>query len=283
MDLQYNKTTRCVWSFSAMKRYVFVILLTVLFFNHTLVLSAFTWAATCEFCSEEAPDDKKYCYQCEMKFQEDQTGKKAREEHLVNALILSRKNYMKALADLSQFYLDIGYPLRLELVRKEIKGLNKIPEYEYLLTREEPIVLKPAKNVEEANILFEDGKMYKKSLNIINKKSNLNTAVKRFKKIIERYPESDLADDAAYELAEIFGGFFFQDYETAAAYYIKCFKLNPNTNRPARYMAASVYEEHLKDFKKALQYYELALEMGKDEDLREKAQAKIAELRKQEF
>ncbi|GJQ60036.1 MAG: hypothetical protein D8M57_18830 [Candidatus Scalindua sp. AMX11] len=268
---------------SIMKRHVTTVLLMTLSLIYSLALSELAWAANCEYCSEAISVDKRYCHECETKFLEDPTGTKAREEQFVNVLNLSREAYKKALADLSQFYLEIGYPNRLEQVRKEIKALNKIPEQEYLLIIEKPTIIKPTENVEEANILFEDGKMYKKSLNPINKKTNLNTAVKRFKKILDFYPESDLADDAAYELAEIFEGFFFQDYEVAAAYYIKCFELNPHTSRPARFMAATVYEDHLKDYDKAIQLYELALEMSKDQDLREKAQAKITELKKQEF
>ncbi|MDR4503246.1 MAG: hypothetical protein MRK01_00460 [Candidatus Scalindua sp.] len=280
-DLQHTTGTFGIRPFVDRKSYLSAVLLPAFFLIYTLVLPDFAWAVTCEYCPAEVPDGRKYCFQCETKFKGDQAGNKAKEEQLVNSLISSRNNYKKALADLSQFYLDIGYALRLEQVRKETKALNKIPEYEYLLIIEEPVTFKPDKNIEEANILFEDGKMYKKSFNIINKKSNLNTAVKRFKKILDYYPGSDLADDAAYELAEIFAGFFFQDYEVAAAYYVKCFTLNPNTNRPARYMAASIYEEHLKDNARALQYYELALKMGKDENLRKKAQAKITELKKQ--
>jgi len=48
-------------------------------------------------------------------------------------------------------------------------------------------------------------------------------------------------------------------------------------------MAASVYEDHLKDYEKAIHYYELTLKMCKDENLRKKAQSKITELKKQEF
>ncbi len=263
-----------------MKVYLALIFFITLF---TLLLSNYSWAAKCEYCSQTILDDKRYCHECKTKFLEDQTGSKAREEHFVNALNSSRKKYKKALADLAQFYLDIGYPNRLEQVRKEMKALNKIPEYEYLLIIEQPVTIQPTQNVEEANILFEDGRMYKKSLNIVNKKTNLNIAVKRFKKILDHYPESDLADDTAYELAEIFEGFFFQDYEVAVEYYIKCFQLNPNTNRSARFKAATVYDEHLKDYKKAIQYYELALKTSKDENIIKKAQAKITELRKEGY
>ena len=240
-----------------------------------------TWAANCENCFEIVSDNKKYCDECGLKLSKDLTDQKTREERLVGVLNSSRENYKKALNDLSQFYLDIGFSHRLKKVRKELRELSKLPVFEYLLTVAKPIRIIPARNIEEANILFQDGIIYKKSLSIINKKSNLNTAVKRFKKILDKYPESDMADDAAYELAEIFEGYFFQNYEVAAAYYVKCFELNPNTNNPARYMAASVYEDHLKDYEKAAHYYELTLKMCKDENKKKKAQLKITELKKQ--
>ena len=126
------------------------------------------------------------------------------------------------------------------------------------------ININPSKNIEEANILFEDGKSYKSSLNIINKKSKLLSAEARFKKIIKDYPESDKMDDAAYELADIYDSYYFKDYESAAFYYVKCYNLNENTDKPARFKAACVYDKHLKDFKEAVKNYSKVLKYSKD-------------------
>lgn len=246
--------------------------------------SSLSWAANCEYCYEKISEGEKYCEECKLKHSRNLSGMKSREEQIINSINSSRESYKDALTELVQFYLDIGYQLRLQKARKELKALNKVPQPKYLLVKEKSIdIISPTKNIEEANILFQDGKSYKNSLSLISKKSKLVTAVKRFKKIIEDYPESDKADDAAYELAEIYEKFHFKDYEGSASYYVKCYELNPNTDRPARYMAARVYDLYLKDYARAVQNYELALETCKNEAYLKNAETRLEELKKQGF
>ncbi|ODS32746.1 MAG: hypothetical protein SCARUB_02129 [Candidatus Scalindua rubra] len=246
--------------------------------------SSSVWAASCELCYEKISGDEKYCEQCKLKFSRNLSEMKSKEEHIINAINSSRESYKNALMELVQFYLDIGYQLRLEKVRKELKALNKVPQPKYLTVKEKVTnVKKPIKNIEDANILFQDGKTYKSSLSVINKKTNLLTAVKRFKKLMDDYPESDKVDDAAYELAGIYEGFYFKDYEGAAFYYVKCYEINPTTDKPARYMAARVYDMYLKDYAEAVRNYELALETCKIEEYLEITKSRLDELRKQGY
>jgi TolA-binding protein len=208
---------------------------------------------------------------------------KSNEGQIVNTLRSSRETYKNALTELIQFYMDIGYHARVKKARKELKALNKIPQLKYLSADEDVSDISPTQNIEEANILFQDGKNYKNLLNLASRKSKLTYAAARLKKILDDYPESDLADDAAYELADVLESRHFKDYEGSVFYYKKCYELNPNTDRPARYMAARVYDMFLHDYKEAIRHYELALTTCRDEELLGMANERLVELRNEEY
>ena len=243
-------------------------------------ISNFAWAASCERCYERIPDGQEFCEACTLNKSRDLSEMKSREEQIVNTIKSSRESYKNALTELIQFYMDIGYHLRVQKARKELKALNKVPQLKYLSAKENVSDISPTKNIEEANILFQDGKNYKNILNLTSRKSKLSYAAARFKKILDEYPESDKADDAAYELADVYESHHFKDYEGSAFYYTKCYELNPNTDRPARYMAARVYDIYLHDYKEAIRNYEMALKTCSDEELLKIANERLDELRK---
>jgi TolA-binding protein len=210
---------------------------------------------------------------------------KSREIQIANAVISAREGYKSALEEIIQYYMDIGNHLKLKSARKELKALNKVPQRKYLSVKGVRGVISPSKNknIEDANILFQDGKAYKSPLNIVKRKSKLISAATRFKKILKDYPESDKADDAAYELAEIYEGYYFKDYEGAAFYYVKCYSLNEKTDNPARYRAALVYDKHLADYVEAARHYEMAMETCKDTDYLEIAKTRLEQLKKEGY
>ncbi len=258
------------------------VLLISMFFS-IICMSGFTWAAGCERCYEKIADNKQFCTECELNTSNRLTDMRSREVRITSAITSARDNYKNALEKLIQYYLDIGNHSRLKNARKELKELNKVPQLRYLLASEEKTNISPSKNVEEANILFQDGVAYKNSLNIIKKKSKLKYAEARFRKIIDDYPSSDKADDAAYELGDIYEGIYFRDYENAAFYYVKCYTLNASTDKPAYFKAAWVYDKHLKDYNKASKIYRTVLKNGNDETYRFKAKTRLEQLKKEGY
>lgn len=204
-------------------RHITILLLTILIVGY----SGLTWAATCDYCYQLISKGERYCEECKLRLEptRDLPGVTYEEEQIIDTPEPSRDLY----------------------------GIEPVEEQSLTYTR-------PVRDIEVANYLFQDGKMYKKSLWIFNKSSKLLSAIKRFKMIINDYGESDKTDDAAYELARIYNGFYFKDYAGAAHYYVTCYELNPDTDKPARYMAARVYDKHLKDYPKAIQNYEMALQ-----------------------
>jgi TolA-binding protein len=248
-----------------------------------MYISGFTWAASCERCYEKIDDDKQFCTECELSTSNRLTNMKSREEQITSAITSARENYKNKLEKLIQYYMDIGNHSRLKKARKELKSLNKIPQLEYMMAGTETTDISPSKNIEEANILFQDGVAYKNPLNIIKRKTKLISAAARFKKIIENYPESDKADDAAYELAEIYEGYYFKDYEGAASYYVKCYNLNGNTDNPARFKAARIYDNQLEDYVEAARHYKMALDTCKETHYLEIAKTRLEQLKKEGY
>ncbi len=248
-----------------------------------MCIACSTWAASCERCYENIAEGKQFCIECELSTSNRLTDMKSREIQIANAVTSARENYKNTLEEIIQYYMDIGNYLRLKSARKELKALNKVPQRRYLSEKEILTDISPSKNIEDANILFEDGKAYKNPLNIIKRKTNLIPAAARFKKIIEDYPESDKADDAAYELAEIYEGYYFKDYEGAVSYYVKCYKLNEKTDKPARFKAARVYDNHLDDFVEATRHYEMALDTCKETEYLKIAKTRLGQLKKEGY
>jgi len=255
----------------------------LLIFILSMCLAGFTWAGSCERCYEEIPDNKQFCIECELSTSNRLTNMKSRESQIANSVISARESYKRSLEEIIQYYMDIGNHLKLKSARKELKALNKVPQRKYLSDKDMIGEISPGKNIEDANILFQDGKAYKNPLNIIKKKSKLISAVTRFKKILKDYPESDKADDAAYELAEIYEGYYFKDYEGAAFYFVKCYSLNEQTDKPARYKAAFVYDNHLADYVEAARHYEMAMDTCKDTDYLEIAKTRLEQLKKEGY
>jgi len=248
-----------------------------------MCIAGFTWAGSCERCYEKIADGKQFCVECELSTSNRLTNMKSRESQIANSVLSARESYKRALEEIIQYYMDIGNHLKLMSARKELKALNKVPQRKYLSDKDVIGEISPSKNIEDANILFQDGKAYKNPLNIVKRKSKLISAVTRFKKILKDYPESDKADDAAYELAEIYEGYYFKDYEGAAFYFVKCYSLNEQTDKPARYKAALVYDNHLADYVEAARHYKMALDTCKDTDYLEVAKTRLEQLKKEGY
>lgn len=248
-----------------------------------MCISGFTWAASCERCYEKIAEGKQFCTECELSTSNRLTDMKTRETQIVDAITSARMNYKNALEEIIQYYMDIGNHSRIKKARKELKSLEGMPQLKYLTASEETTSVSHSINIEEANILFQDGKTYKSTLNPVKKKIKLKSAEIRFKKILADYPKSDKADDAAYELASIYEGRYFKDYESAAFYYVKCYQLNASTDKPARFKAAWIYDKHLNDYKRAAKIYRGVLRNSKDEAYRFTAKSRLEQLKKEGY
>lgn len=261
-----------------MKKSYFLIILSVFALLRTV--SAF--AGNCIYCLEQFDENDIYCEACKVKLSIDDL--KSKEAKLVKILKISRENYKKALAELESFYLGIGNRLRSNNVRTELKALSKVPQALYNTDLNEtetdqPVIETGKKSIEEADILFFDANSYRNVLPGIKRENSLNMAAERYKRIIEKYPESDKASDAAYFLAEIYNEPSFSAYENAASLYVKCYEEDHATDKPALYKAALTYDYKLDNLKEAINYYKLAAEKSLGEKYQKRAKRRLDELK----
>jgi len=227
----------------------------------------------CLNCFDQIDESEKYCVVCKAKLSVDEL--KTKEDQLIHAVTVSRKNYRDALDELRQYYQDTGNQLRLQKTRRELDALDKVPQPLYtdegLGNVRTGVTLR---DIEDANTLFKDAIMYKKSFS----KENRITAIKRLEKLMATYPDSDKVGDAAFQIAEIYAGSYFHDYESAAKYYIKSYQLNPYIKQPALLRAAEMYDKMLTDYERAKVIYQQASLYGPDAKSRKKAQDRLSVL-----
>lgn len=230
-------------------------------------------ASYCLNCFDQIDESEKYCVVCKAKLSVDEL--KTKEEQLIHAVTISRKNYRETLDELRHYYQETGNQLRLQKTRRELDALDKVPQPLYtdegLGNVRTGVALR---DIEDANILFKDALMYKKAFN----KENRVTAIRRLEKLIAEYPDSDKVGDAAFEIAEIYAGGYFHDYESSARYYIKSYQLHPYTKRPALLRAAETYDKMLADHERAKVIYQQAALYSPDAKSRKKAQARLSVL-----
>jgi tetratricopeptide (TPR) repeat protein len=245
------------------------------FVSVCLVFVSYTAFAAnyCLNCFDQIDESEKYCVVCKAKLSVDEL--KTKEEQLIHAVTVSRKNYRETLGELRQYYQETGNQLRLQKTRRELDALDKVPQPLYtdegLGNVRTGVILR---DIEDANTLFNDAMMYKKSFS----KENRTTAIKRLEKLMATYPDSDKVGDAAFEIAEIYAGSYFHDYESAAKYYIKSYQLNPYIKQPALLSAAETYDKMLADHERAKAIYQQAALYSPDAKSRKKAQARLSVL-----
>ncbi|MDP6379723.1 MAG: tetratricopeptide repeat protein [Phycisphaerae bacterium] len=181
----------------------------------------------------------------------------ASEVELVERVAKNRRDYARSLKALKDFYMKQGNAYKILWVTTEMADLGKVQMFRYLDAGDlAPTPLKPAVRIPAADQLYKEGIHYKDYPEFPPaKKDKLKIAVKKFDTIIRRYPSSDKIDDAAFRLGEIYAGWYFEDYARAVKYYQRCWEWNANTEHPARFNAAKIYEEKLKNRAKAVEIY----------------------------
>jgi len=202
------------------------------------------------------------------------------EVGLVEALATARKQYERTLESLKTYYEKRGNDSKIQWVSSEIQGFQNTPKPRYLLAAEiAGPDLRPSDRIEAADQLYTEGLHYKNYPAFPpEKKEYLKIALDKFRTIIEKYPQSDKIDDAAFRTGEIYGGWYFQDYARAVQAYQRCWQWNPDTEHPARFNAAKIFEEKLKNRAKAVELYNEVIAHTKDEEKATQARQRIRAL-----
>jgi hypothetical protein len=199
---------------------------------------------------------------------------------LVEEVARLRKAYGRSLLALKDYYLARGAQHKIEWVEQELKAFEATPKIRYLTIAE--VVgpeLKPMRRIAAADQLYKEGMDYKNYPAFPpDKKNYLKNALDKFQAIIEKYPESDKIDDAAFRMGEIYGGWYFDDSARAVQCYERCWQWDPETQYAARFNAAKIYEERLKNRIKAVELYNAVLLKSRNPDEVNQARERIKAL-----
>jgi len=201
----------------------------------------------------------------------------ADEADLVEQLAINRGAYKEAMETLVGYYNKTGNSMKLEWAENELKKLNKVPKYNYII--EASVAgsgLKATASITEANYFYDQARnLEKKAHNMLVYVNDnmLRQALAKYNKLIRKHPSSDKIDDAAYRAGAIYE--HFNDYTIAILYYKRAYQWNSKTPYPARFKAAYILDKKLHRRAEALELYKQSVAVN----IASKAQIEYAQKR----
>jgi len=212
----------------------------------------------------------------------------AGEVDIVEQVAVNRQAYRQGIELLVEYYTKSGNNMKLTWAKKELRALNTMPQYNYII---EAYVagpaLKASKSIPEADYLFRDAVEFEKRagpLHFIRNENQLRLALDKYNQLIKKHPSSDKIDDAAYKAGGIYE--HFKDYKIAILYYQRVCQWDPETIYPARFRQAFILDKRLHRRGEAVEAYRRALKAIKREDehksWKEFAEKRIRQLTKSE-
>jgi len=183
------------------------------------------------------------------------------EVDLVENVLAHRAQYHQGLETLRDYYREHGYAAKQSWADFELAGLRKVKSFRYLIDAEIPSdQLRPTDQVPEADALYERGReLLRKGgsgIPIFYREKTMIEAAGVFQQLVERYPNSDKIDDAAFFLGEIHKEYLPNQEPIAVKWYERAWTWDPQTPHPARFQAAVVYDYRLHDRDRALELYQ---------------------------
>ncbi len=197
------------------------------------------------------------------------TGADAQREEeakLVEQMAQYRQKYIDQLEVLLGFYEGQGNQMKSDWVRGELLHLKQGPQHPYLVIAETAgPTLRASKSILEADLLYREGiNLMKEGRGGIGKigmdPKKLYLAKDKFSEIIEKYPESNLIGDAAFQIGQIYHQFL-GDYAKALLYYQRVWQWDPQTKMPVRFYTARVYDDYYRNWPQAVNFYEQAIRL----------------------
>jgi len=186
------------------------------------------------------------------------------EVDLVENVLTHRAQYHQGLEELRDYYYAHGYAAKQSWADFELAGLRKVKAFRYMMDAEIPSdQLRPTDMVPEADALYERGQeLLRKGghgVPIFYREKTMIEAADVFQQLVERYPNSDKIDDAAFYLGEIHKEYLPNQEPIAVKWYERAWTWDPQTPHSARFQAAVVYDYRLHDRDRALELYQSVL------------------------
>ncbi|MFH0982418.1 MAG: hypothetical protein V2A79_12885 [Planctomycetota bacterium] len=193
----------------------------------------------------------------------------AQEVDLVEVVLTHRANYYRSLKLLRDYYRRHGNIRKQGWAEFEIKDVERIRPFKYLLDSEVPSAsLRPTKSIAEADALYNKGLELMKQgghgVPVFYREDLMVEALKTFTELITNYPGSDKIDDAAFYCGEITKEYLKDQEEIALKWYERAWTWDPKTPHPARFQAAVVSDYRLHDRARALELYQQVLKHEPD-------------------
>jgi tetratricopeptide (TPR) repeat protein len=208
----------------------------------------------------------------------------AGEADIIEHMATSRLAYRQYLESLIVYYKKAGDNMKLGWAEDELKRLNKMPQYSYII--EASVAgpnLKAKDSDNAANYLYDEAYRLEKAARatwvVFVDENLLRVALDKYNQVIKQYPTSDKIDEAAYRAGGIYE--YFKDYTIALLYYQRAYQWDPATTNPARFKAAYILDQYLHRRAEALPLYQYALGNEKlSKDDKEFVEKRIDELTK---
>ncbi len=186
------------------------------------------------------------------------------EVDLVENVLSHRARYYQGLEDLRDYYREHGYATKQSWAEFELEGLRRVKAFRYVIDAEIPSnQLRPTEQISEADALYDQGRALMKKggydVPIFYRERSMIKAADVFRELIDRYPNSDKIDDAAFYLGEIHNKYLPDQEPIAVTWYERAWTWDPQTPHPARFEAAVIYDKRLHDRDRALELYQNVL------------------------
>ncbi|MFW6132524.1 MAG: tetratricopeptide repeat protein [Planctomycetota bacterium] len=204
-------------------------------------------------------------------------------EALVELAVTARRRWLDELDELIAIYRERdpgGYKARR--VANVRERFDPVRTYMYFLSAEIPgAELEPVTVISAADELYDEAlRLYRRGQigPGITDYDKQRRALRKFRKLVETYPDSTKIALAAFYIAEIYKEYF-QEHVRAVHWYQRAWQWDPNVTRPARYHAALLYDIHLHNPAKAVELYRASIEHDPEDPGRdEAARRRIEEL-----
>ncbi len=209
------------------------------------------------------------------------------EVELVERMAQYRNQYQRHLRLLKEFYDQQGNHLKSAWAHQELENLKYGPRHSYLVVAElAGPDMEASSSIIEADMMYEEAvKLYNEGKGgiggLFSDQKKLYKAIETFNEMITRYPSSDKIDDAAFYIAQIYHQHL-KDYHKALLYYQRVWQWDAMTPYAPRYYVARIYDEHLHDRVKALEFYHRSINLENNDPAKvEFAKSRIGAINKE--
>jgi len=202
---------------------------------------------------------------------------------IVEDVISARNKYKEGLEKLIAFYTLTRNDLKLKKAQAELTSLKAVSQYSYVIVAESlgPNI-RPVKSIPEAEKLYTEARRHDTAPPSAHTDEDKRKALNAYLSVITRYPESTRVAECAYYIGVIYETRL-RDYHRAVVYYEKAFQWDPVTAHPTRIKAARLCYYFLKDRKRAKTFYQTAMEKSPSAAYRAEATAMFNSLKAQGY